>query len=104
MPYSAASTELYGMRDEDVGDKPRFREIADEVKEMLAGADIGGYAVVGDVQIHRTPTGPARKCTTGDVRVAFGGYGVLGSSSAGPAGSPGSSPSGSSHGLVISYK
>ena len=51
IPYSAASTELYGMRDEDVGDKSRFREIADEVKEMLAGADIGGYAVVGDVQI-----------------------------------------------------
>lgn len=49
MPISAASTELHGIRDEDVVDKPRFREIADKVVEMLAGADIGGYAVVGDL-------------------------------------------------------
>lgn len=51
MPISAASTEVHGIRDEDVVDNPRFREIAEEVEEMLAGADIGGYAVVGDVQI-----------------------------------------------------
>ena len=49
-PISAVSTEVHGIRDEDIVDKPRFREIADEVEEMLAGADIGGYAVVGDVQ------------------------------------------------------
>ena len=50
-PISAASTEVHGIRDEDVADKPRFADIAGEVEQWLEGADIGGYAVVGDIQI-----------------------------------------------------
>ena len=50
-PISAASTEVHGIRDEDVADAPAFRDVAGEIEELLAGADIGGYAVVGDVQI-----------------------------------------------------
>ena len=69
-PISAASTEVHGIRDEDVVDKPRFREIAGEVEQMLAGADIGGYAVVGDVQIiEREMSIAGRKWTAHDVAI-----------------------------------
>ena len=69
-PISAASTEVHGIRDEDVVDKSRFREIADEVEEMLGGADIGGYAVVGDVQIiEREMNIAGREWTAHDVAI-----------------------------------
>ena len=50
-PISAASTEVHGIRDEDVANAPAFRDVAEDIENLLAGADIGGYAVVGDVQI-----------------------------------------------------
>lgn len=50
-PISAAATEVHGIRDEDVADKPHFKDIAQEVEEMLKGADIGGYSVFSDVTI-----------------------------------------------------
>ena len=44
-PISAASTEVHGIRDEDVANAPAFRDVAEDIENLLAGADIGGYAV-----------------------------------------------------------
>ena len=66
---SAEATEVHGIRNEDVADKPEFATIAGEVAAALRDCDIGGYGVRGDVQLielemHRagvewSPTGAA---------------------------------------------
>jgi DNA polymerase-3 subunit epsilon len=47
IPIPPASTAIHGMTDADVADQPRFREIAAELAEFLAGADLGGYNITG---------------------------------------------------------
>ncbi len=37
------SSEIHGIRDEDVKDAPTFREIARKVLEMIAGCDLAGF-------------------------------------------------------------
>ncbi len=37
------SSEIHGIRDEDVKDAPTFREIAGKVLEMIAGCDLAGF-------------------------------------------------------------
>ncbi|MEX1000946.1 MAG: 3'-5' exonuclease [Crocinitomicaceae bacterium] len=43
MDIPAESTEIHGIRNEDVKDSPTFREIAVEIKEFIGDADLAGY-------------------------------------------------------------
>ncbi|MVM34421.1 3'-5' exonuclease [Spirosoma sp. HMF4905] len=43
MPIPAKSTEIHGITDEMVKDKPLFRDIAGEVFDYFVGCDVGGY-------------------------------------------------------------
>jgi len=42
-PIPAEATAIHGITDEMVKDAPTFRQIANEVKQFLEGADLGGY-------------------------------------------------------------
>ena len=43
IPIPAQTTEIHGIRDEDVADKPTFAESAMEILNFLKGCDLGGY-------------------------------------------------------------
>lgn len=43
MPIPPASTEIHGISDDMVKDAPNFKAIANEVKQFIEGADMGGY-------------------------------------------------------------
>jgi DNA polymerase-3 subunit epsilon len=45
MPIPTAATAIHGITDEDVADKPRFRQYAVSLREFLEGCDIGGFGV-----------------------------------------------------------
>jgi len=47
VPIPPGSTAIHGIRDEDVGQLPRFREIAAELAAFLEGCDLGGYNITG---------------------------------------------------------
>ncbi|HTR03376.1 MAG TPA: 3'-5' exonuclease [Thermoanaerobaculia bacterium] len=47
VPIPAASTAIHGIREADVADAPRFRDVAVELAAFLAGADLGGYNITG---------------------------------------------------------
>lgn len=43
MPIPAASSEVHGITDDMVKDAPSFKQVAQELKQMLDGCDLGGY-------------------------------------------------------------
>jgi len=43
MPIPKQSTDVHGITDDMVKDAPAFKEVAQELKQMLDGCDIGGY-------------------------------------------------------------
>jgi len=43
MPIPPESTEIHGITDEDVKDKPTFKEVAKNLAHYLEGCDLGGY-------------------------------------------------------------
>ena len=43
IPIPAGSTEIHGIKDEDVADCPTFKQIAKELYEWMKGCDLGGY-------------------------------------------------------------
>jgi len=43
MPIPAASSEVHGISDEMVKDAPSFKQVAQELKQMLDGCDLAGY-------------------------------------------------------------
>ena len=43
MPIPLASSEVHGITDEMVKDAPTFKQLAQEIKQMLDGCDIAGY-------------------------------------------------------------
>ena len=43
MPIPQASTDVHGFTNEMVKDAPTFKQVAQELKQMLDGCDIGGY-------------------------------------------------------------
>ena len=43
MPIPAESTEIHGITDDDVKDKPLFKDLAKEINKQLEGCDLGGY-------------------------------------------------------------
>jgi DNA polymerase-3 subunit epsilon len=43
MPIPKSSSDVHGITDEMVKDAPTFKQIANEIKQFLEGADIGGY-------------------------------------------------------------
>ncbi len=47
MPIPPESTEIHGIRDEDVKDAPPFPQIARQVADLLNGCDLGGYNISG---------------------------------------------------------
>ncbi len=47
IPIPAASTAIHGISDADVAGSPRFAEVARELAEFLANADLAGYNITG---------------------------------------------------------
>lgn len=45
MSIPKAATAIHGITDEDVADKPRFRQYASSLRDFLDGCDIGGFSV-----------------------------------------------------------
>lgn len=43
MPIPKASSDVHGITDEMVKDAPSFKQVANEIKQFLENADIGGY-------------------------------------------------------------
>ena len=43
MPIPKASSEVHGITDDMVKDAPTFKQIAQEIKQMLDGCDFAGY-------------------------------------------------------------
>jgi DNA polymerase-3 subunit epsilon len=46
IPISEESTAIHGISNEDVKDKPTFKEVAKEYAKFFEGADIGGFNVL----------------------------------------------------------
>jgi DNA polymerase-3 subunit epsilon len=46
IPIPAESTLFHGLTDEDVKDKPTFKEVAKEYAKFLEGADLAGFSVM----------------------------------------------------------
>jgi DNA polymerase-3 subunit epsilon len=42
----AESTKFHGLKDEDVKDKPSFKEVAKEYAKFLEGSDLGGFNIL----------------------------------------------------------
>lgn len=58
-PISAEATEVHGVRDEDVADRPAVRERGRQDGGMLQDCDIGGHYVLGDLQLIELEMGRA---------------------------------------------
>jgi DNA polymerase-3 subunit epsilon len=43
MPIPASSSAIHGITDDMVKDAPSFKQIANEIKQFIEGADLGGY-------------------------------------------------------------
>jgi DNA polymerase-3 subunit epsilon len=43
MPIPASSSAIHGITDEMVKDAPSFKQVANEIKQLIEGADLGGY-------------------------------------------------------------
>jgi DNA polymerase-3 subunit epsilon len=46
MPIPPEATAIHGIRDADVADAPRFRDLAPRLYRLLDGCDLGGYNVL----------------------------------------------------------
>ena len=46
IPIPASASDVHGIRDEDVGDKPTFAQIADRLMQFLEGCDLAGFNVI----------------------------------------------------------
>lgn len=46
IPIPAESSAIHGIRDEDVNDKPGFKEVAKEYAKFLEGADLAGFNII----------------------------------------------------------
>lgn len=43
IPIPPATTEIHGIKDEDVANEPTFAELSNEITNFLKGCDLGGY-------------------------------------------------------------
>src|SRR5664279_2361925 len=46
VPIPASASEIHGIHDEDVRDKPEFRQIADGLVKFLEGCDLAGFNMI----------------------------------------------------------
>lgn len=46
IPIPADSSAIHGIRDEDVKDKPTFKELAKEYARFMEGSDLGGFNIL----------------------------------------------------------
>lgn len=46
IPIPAESTAIHGIKDEDVKDKPTFKEVAKDYAKFFEGSDLGGFNVL----------------------------------------------------------
>jgi DNA polymerase-3 subunit epsilon len=45
IPIPAETTAIHGITDEDVRDKPQFKDVAKEYAKLLEGCDLGGFSI-----------------------------------------------------------
>lgn len=45
MPIPPSSTEIHGVTDDDVKDKPRFKKVAEQILDFIFSCDIGGFNI-----------------------------------------------------------
>lgn len=45
IPIPEESTAIHGIKDEDVKDKPLFKDVAKDYAKMFEGADLGGFSI-----------------------------------------------------------
>ena len=50
-PIEPGARRVHGISDEMVAGKARFRDLADEIEQVLDGADISGYNVISDLMV-----------------------------------------------------
>lgn len=46
IPIPAESSAIHGLKDEDVGDKPTFKEVAKDYARFFEGADLAGFNIL----------------------------------------------------------
>ena len=46
-----AASEVHGLTDADVAERPRLEEVAEDIRAVLEGCDLAGYGVVGDIEV-----------------------------------------------------
>lgn len=78
MPIPAASTEIHGITDEDVADKPNFKELSSQVVKMMEGSDIAGFnsnrfdiPLLAEELLRAGQDLDLKKCRPVDVQVIF---------------------------------
>lgn len=78
MYIPADSTAIHGISNEDVADKPTFRELAPEVVKMIEGSDVAGFnsnrfdiPVLAEELLRAGQDLDLKKCRPVDVQVIF---------------------------------
>ena len=51
IPITLESTQIHGIKDEDVKDKPTFKEFSNKIVDFIADCDLCGYELRFDLEI-----------------------------------------------------
>lgn len=77
-PIPKASSEIHGITDEDVADKPSFKELAPKVVQMMEGSDVAGFnsnrfdiPLLAEELLRAEQDLDLKKCRPIDIQVIF---------------------------------